>query len=81
MKLPRDVGGEELAALLGRYGYKITRQTGSHMRLTSTSKGFEHHITIPRHKPLRVGTLSSIVNEMAAYLEIERQKLVEELFR
>jgi predicted RNA binding protein YcfA (HicA-like mRNA interferase family) len=81
MKLPRDMGGEELAALLGRYGYKITRQTGSHMRLTSTSKGFEHHITIPRHKPLRVGTLSSIVNEIATYLEIERQKLVEELFR
>jgi predicted RNA binding protein YcfA (HicA-like mRNA interferase family) len=80
MKLPRHVGGEELAALLGRYGYKITRQTGSHMRLTSTSKGSEHHITIPKHKPLRVGTLSSIVNEIAAYLEIERQKLVEELF-
>jgi len=75
------MGGEELAALLGRYGYKITRQTGSHIRLTSTSKGFEHHITIPRHKPLRVGTLSSIVNEIAAYLEIERQKLVKELFR
>ncbi len=81
MKLPRDMGGEELAALLGRYGYKIIRQTGSHIRLTSTSKGFEHHITIPRHKPLRVGTLSSIVNEIAAYLEIERQKLVKELFR
>ncbi|NWF78182.1 MAG: type II toxin-antitoxin system HicA family toxin [Chloroflexi bacterium] len=81
MKLPRDLGGEELAALLGRYGYKITRQTGSHMRLTSTSKGFEHHITIPRHKPLRVGTLSSIVNEIAAYLEIERQELVKELSR
>jgi predicted RNA binding protein YcfA (HicA-like mRNA interferase family) len=81
MKLPRDMGGEKLAALLGKYGYKITRQTGSHIRLTSTSKGFEHHITIPKHKPLRVGTLSSIVNEIAAYLEIERQKLVKELFR
>jgi predicted RNA binding protein YcfA (HicA-like mRNA interferase family) len=81
MKLPRDMGGEELAALLGRYGYEITRQTGSHMRLTSASKGFEHNITIPKHKPLRVGTLSSIVNEIAAYLKIERQKLVEELFR
>lgn len=80
MKLPRDMGGEELAALLDRYGYKITHQTGSHMRLTSTSKGFEHHITIPKHKPLRIGTLSSIVNEIAAYLEIERQELVRELF-
>jgi predicted RNA binding protein YcfA (HicA-like mRNA interferase family) len=81
MKLPRDMGGAELAALLSKYGYKIIRQTGSHIRLTSTSKGFEHHITIPKHKLLRVGTLSSIVNDIAAYLEIERQKLVEELFR
>ena len=80
MKLPRDMGGEELAALLDRYGYKITRQTGSHMRLTSTSKGSEHHITIPKHKPLRIGTLSSIVNEIATYLEIERPRLVQELF-
>ena len=39
MKLPRDVGGEELAALLVKYGYGITRQTGSHIRLTSTVKG------------------------------------------
>ncbi len=81
MKLPRDMAGEELAALLGRYGYKVTRQAGSHMRLTSTLKGSEHHITIPKHKPLRVGTLSNIVNELAAYLEIERQKLTEQLFR
>jgi len=81
VKLPRDVGGKELTALLGRYGYKVTRQTGSHMRLTSTSKGFEHHITIPGHKPLRVATLSNIVSEIADYLEIERPKLVEELFR
>ena len=43
--------------------------------------GLEHHITIPRHKPLRVGTLSSIVNEIATYLEIERHKLVAQLFR
>jgi predicted RNA binding protein YcfA (HicA-like mRNA interferase family) len=80
VKLPRDAGGEELAAVLGKYGYKITRQTGSHMRLTCTSRGFEHHVTIPSHKPLRVGTLSSIVSEIADYLEIERQKLLEELF-
>ena len=80
MKLPRDVGGEELGELLGRYGYRVTRQTGSHMRLTSISKGFEHHVTIPSHKPLKVGTLDNIVHDIAAYLEIEHQKLVQELF-
>jgi predicted RNA binding protein YcfA (HicA-like mRNA interferase family) len=81
MKLPRDMGGEELAALLGKYGYKITRQSGSHIRLRCASKGSEHHITVPRHKPLRVGTLSGIVNEIAAYLEVERQELLKELLK
>jgi predicted RNA binding protein YcfA (HicA-like mRNA interferase family) len=81
MKLRRDVGGEELAGLLGRYGYRVTRQTGSHMRLTSSAKGFEHHITIPEHKPLKVGTLDHIVNEIAAYLEMDRQELVKGLFK
>jgi predicted RNA binding protein YcfA (HicA-like mRNA interferase family) len=81
MKLPRDVGGEELADLLRKHGYQITRQTGSHIRLTSFLKGAEHHITIPRHKPLKVGTLSSILKEIASYLEIDKQRLVEELFR
>ncbi len=45
MKLPRDIGGEELAKLLGKHGYEVTRQTGSHVRLTKTA-GEEHHITI-----------------------------------
>ncbi len=35
MKLPRDMGGEELAVLLRRRGYEITRQTGSHIRSNS----------------------------------------------
>jgi len=81
VKIPRDTGGEALASLLGKYGYTVTRQTGSHMRLTSTSRGSEHHITIPSHKPLRVGTVSSIVSEVADYLEMGHQQLVEDLFR
>jgi len=80
LKLPRDLPGLELASLLRRYGYEITRQTGSHLRLTSTTKGTEHHITIPRHTKLRVGTLSAILTDIASYLEIEREKLAEDLF-
>ncbi len=80
MKLPRDLGGEELARLLSRYGYRVVRQTGSHLRLVSTFKGWEHRITIPKHKPLRVGTLGHILKEVAAYVEIDREKLIRELF-
>ncbi len=81
MKLPRDLSGLELARLLAKYGYSITRQTGSHIRLTSTAKDKEHHITIPRHKPLKVGTLSGILDDVALYMEIDRKSLVQELFK
>lgn len=48
MRLPRDMSGAELAKRLTVLGYAVTRQTGSHMRLTTTRNG-EHHITIPAH--------------------------------
>lgn len=80
MRLPRDVSGERLAALLGQYGYEISRQTGSHMRLTSTYRGTQHHVTIPRHGALRVGMLSAILAEVAAYLDVGREELLEALF-
>ena len=79
MKIPRDVGGEELARLLKKYDYEVTRQTGSHIRLTSSLKG-EHHITIPRHKSLKVGTLNSILSDIAEYLEVDKQIFTNELF-
>ena len=79
MKLPRDLPGEQLASLLRRYGYETTRQTGSHLRLTSTTRGSEHHITIPRHRELRVGTLNAILSDVAGYLEMDREELAEDL--
>jgi len=36
MKIPREIRGEELTKLLKKYGYQITRQGGSHTRLTTT---------------------------------------------
>ncbi len=81
MKLRRDITGTQLATALGRFGYVVTRQTGSHLRLTSTSKGTEHHITIPGHNPLKVGTLSAILRDVGAYLEMDRATLLEALFK
>jgi predicted RNA binding protein YcfA (HicA-like mRNA interferase family) len=77
-RLPRDVSGRRLAAALTRYGYAISRQTGSHMRLTSQTNG-EHHITIPDHDPLKIGTLSAIVSEICRHMEITRNQLIDDL--
>lgn len=79
MKLPRDIGGEELTKILARYGYHVTRQSGSHLRLT-TQLGGEHHLTIPAYQYLRVGTLSAILAEVAQHFGRERSDVVKELW-
>ena len=71
MRMPRDIDGDALAAFLRRYGYEITRQRGSHIRLTTQANG-EHHLTIPLHRPLRVGTLAGILGEVAVHVGIDR---------
>jgi predicted RNA binding protein YcfA (HicA-like mRNA interferase family) len=80
MKLPRDISGEALAKVLRKFGYEMTRQTGSHMRLTAkTRDGKEHHITIPRHRNLKPGTLNSIIKDVAEHLGITRDELMKNL--
>ena len=79
MKLPRDLSGSELIKKLKKLGYEPTRQIGSHVRLTTNENGV-HHITIPAHKPLKVGTLSSILKDIATHFEISRDELQERLF-
>jgi len=79
VKLPRDVSGQELARRLGSYGYEVTRRVGSHMRLTTHERG-EHHVTIPAHDELRVGTLEYILASVAHHLGLARQELALKLF-
>ena len=79
MKLPRDLSGASLAGQLGQFGYKQTRQTGSHLRLTRTTAQGTHHITIPQHKALRVGTLNAILGEIASHLEISKAELLDQI--
>ena len=79
MKLPRNLLGADLAQALSRLGYQITRQRGSHVRLTTARNG-EHHVSVPTHDPLKVGTLAGILNDVAAHFELERDTLLAELF-
>jgi predicted RNA binding protein YcfA (HicA-like mRNA interferase family) len=79
VKLPRDISGAELARLLRRYGYEVTRRVGSHMQLATQERG-EHHVTIPAHEHLRVGTLEYILDSVAHHLGLNRQELVLRLF-
>lgn len=79
MKMPRDISGDDLAQRLSFFGYEVTRQVGSHLRLT-TVQGGQHHITIPRHNPLRIGTLSGILADIAEHLNLSKPEVVRQLF-
>ena len=79
MKLPRDVSGAQLVKALAALGYRVTRQTGSHIRMTCELPK-QHHITIPDHDSLRVGTLSGILSDVAAHHGLTREVLQNRLF-
>ena len=79
MRLPRDLTGADLIRLLSKLGYQPTRQTGSHVRLTCEIP-HQHHITVPLHDPLRIGTLSAILNDVAGTQNVTRDVLLERLF-
>jgi hypothetical protein len=49
------------------------------MRLSKTEPS-EHHITIPKHDPLRVGTLAAILREVAVHHGLSRDELIDFLF-
>ena len=75
MRIPRDVNGQLLAERLRRHGYVLTRQTGSHMRLSRSSDG-QQHLTIPAHKSLRVGTLRQILKDVASQLGCSMEEVI-----
>ena len=77
--LPRNLAGPELVAALRHLGYRVTRQTGSHIRLTCEHPG-QHQITVPNHGSLRVGTLAAILADVAQHQGMTRDALLEKLF-
>jgi predicted RNA binding protein YcfA (HicA-like mRNA interferase family) len=79
VKLPRDLSGSDLAKKLVLLGYSVTRQTGSHIRLTTMQNG-QHHITVPEHDVLKVGTLSGILHDIAAHHKISKDDLIQKIF-
>ena len=80
MRRPRGVSGRELAKKLKPFGYHVTRQVGSHMRLT-TEKGGQHHITIPAHQRLTIGKINAVLWELTRHFSISRDELLETLFK
>jgi predicted RNA binding protein YcfA (HicA-like mRNA interferase family) len=76
MKLPRDIDADFLIKALKKLGYAVVRQSGSHIRIKTIQAG-EHHETIPYHRPLKSGTLNSILKNIALHHGMTRDALIE----
>ena len=59
-------------------GITVTRQNGSHLRVT-TQQGGEHHEVVPNHSPVKLGTLKSILRSVATHHRMGMAELMEAL--
>jgi predicted RNA binding protein YcfA (HicA-like mRNA interferase family) len=78
-KTPRDVSGKDLIKVLSKYGYEVIRQSGSHIRMSVTTKGGVGNVTIPNHDSIRLGTLMSIISEVSDHLNIPKEDIIKKL--
>jgi predicted RNA binding protein YcfA (HicA-like mRNA interferase family) len=79
MKGPRSLSAKGLIKLLRVYGYEVVSQKGSHIKVTTTNKG-EHHLAIPNHDPIKIGTLNAILRQVAEHVGKNKEEVFEDLF-
>ncbi len=72
----KQISGKQLIKALEKQKYFISRQKGSHIRLTKIEGNNTHHITIPEHSPLKTGTLHSILKDVSDHLHITKSELI-----
>ena len=79
MRIPRQLSGADVARALRLLGYERVRREGSHIRLTTQVNG-THHVTVPNHKPLKVGTLlGGVLKPVAVHHRITVEELLAKL--
>ncbi|MBV8389222.1 MAG: type II toxin-antitoxin system HicA family toxin [Mucilaginibacter sp.] len=68
-----------MVKLLAKYGYEVIRQKGSHIRLSRSSGEESHHLTVPNHNPIKLGTLNAILSDVANHLKVPKDELINKL--
>ena len=63
-RLPR-VSGAEVVRALGRLGFAVARQRGSHIVLRRGSTG----CVVPNHRELKTGTLAGVLKQAGVSAE------------
>ncbi|MDD5163014.1 MAG: type II toxin-antitoxin system HicA family toxin [Candidatus ainarchaeum sp.] len=71
MPVLKKISGKECIKILcNKFGFRIARQTGSHVVLKKQTDSGEIGTVVPNHKELKIGTLKGIL-ELAKIKEEE----------
>ena len=62
------LSGEEVINGLGRFGFVVIKQRGSHVKLQRVLGGLKQTLTIVNHDEMDKGTLKAIYNQASRYI-------------
>lgn len=65
----KRLSGPEVVSILGRFGFEVESQRGSHAKLVRIgSSGHREALTIPMHRELDTGTLHAIIRQASRFV-------------
>lgn len=71
----RRLSGDDVVAILARFGFLVHAQRGSHVKLRRVSAaGTVETLTVPKHRELDVGTLQAIVRQASRFVPQDELK-------
>lgn len=76
MKTPRNLSGVDFsAALILHWDYSHVHQTGSHI-IIETETPFHQRLSIPNHKPLKAGTLTTLLRLASVHKRVSKEDIL-----
>jgi len=65
---PKVLSGEDVIAILERYGFVVHSQKGAHVKMRRHIAGMTETLVIPLHDTLAKGTVRGIFNQASRYI-------------
>ncbi|MDO8548254.1 MAG: type II toxin-antitoxin system HicA family toxin [bacterium] len=68
MSKPKVLSGQDVVRIFEHFEFSVFSQKGSHIKMRRESDGSRQTLTIPNHKELDRGTVSSLFRQASAYI-------------
>lgn len=69
MPKTKRLSGKEVIKILGKFGFMVAAQRGSHVKLKRSVDDETQTLTVPMHKELDKGTANAIFRQACRYVD------------